>query len=193
NVSSATVSIIEQGVAQGPGPGRGPGGPGGQGGRGGPGGPGGPDGRGGGGPPPGGGPGGAPDWNITNIGVGRGSEGFDLSPDGKELWVANAQDSTISIIDVASKKVIQTLPPTRIRQPPQDLAGRQVRFRVGFERQRFAGARRGHSQGTQENHAASQLGGPSDGARRLACLHDAELARCRCRDRSEDLDGNRWG
>ena len=112
NVSSATVSIIEQGVAQGPGPGRGPGGPGGQGGRGGPGGPGGPDGRGGGGPPPGGGPGGAPDWNITNIGVGRGSEGFDLSPDGKELWVANAQDSTISIIDVASKKVIQTLPST---------------------------------------------------------------------------------
>src|ERR1017187_7234037 len=38
NVSSATVSIIEQSATQGPGPGRGPGGPGGQGGRGGPGG-----------------------------------------------------------------------------------------------------------------------------------------------------------
>src|ERR1039457_5580185 len=88
NVSSATVSIIEQGAAQGPGPGRGPGGP-----------------------PPGG-RGGAPDWNITNIPVGRGSEGFDLSPDGKELWVANAQDKTISIIDVSSKKVIQTIPST---------------------------------------------------------------------------------
>src|ERR1035438_8644578 len=82
NVSSATVSIIEQGAAQGPGAGRGPGGR------------------------------GAPDWNIANIPVGRGSEGFDLSPDGKELWVANAQDKTISIIDVSSKKVVQTIPST---------------------------------------------------------------------------------
>jgi len=41
--------------------------------------------------------------------VGRGSEGFDVTPDGKELWAANAQDGTISIIDVASKKVTQTL------------------------------------------------------------------------------------
>ena len=141
NVSSSTVSIIEQGAAPGPGPGRGPGGPGGVGGPGGPGGPdgrggavnpaapgrgdplgagagarggsggaGGPDGRGRGGPPPGGR--GGPDWSVTNIPVGRGSEGFDLTPDGKELWVANAQDSTISIIDVAARKVVQTIPST---------------------------------------------------------------------------------
>src|ERR1035438_4187677 len=105
NVSSATVSIIEQGAAPGPGPGRG-----GPGGRVGPGVPGATDGRGRGGPPPGGRSG--TDWNITNIPVGRGSEGFDLSPDGKELWVANAQDSTISIIDVAARKVVQTIPST---------------------------------------------------------------------------------
>ncbi len=109
NVSSGTISIIEQGAAQGPGPGRGPGGPP-PGGRGGPGGPP-PGGRGGpGGPPPGGR--GGPDWNVTNIPVGRGSEGFDLTPDGKELWVANAQDGTISIIDVAGRKVVQTIPST---------------------------------------------------------------------------------
>ena len=101
NVSSATISVIEQAAPGGPG--RGPGGPP-PGGRG-PGGPP-PGGRGPGGPPPGGrGPGGPPDWNITNIPVGRGSEGFDLTPDGKELWVANAQDATIAIIDVAAKKV----------------------------------------------------------------------------------------
>jgi YVTN family beta-propeller protein len=41
--------------------------------------------------------------------VGRGSEGFDVTPDGKELWAANAQDGTISIIDVAGKMVTQTL------------------------------------------------------------------------------------
>ncbi len=102
NVSSATVSIIAQRAAQmGPG-GRGAGGPpGGPGGRGGP-----PGGRGRGGPP-------AADWQVTNVAVGRGSEGFDLAPDGKELWVANAQDETVSVIDVASRKVVATLPSTK--------------------------------------------------------------------------------
>jgi YVTN family beta-propeller protein len=52
---------------------------------------------------------GTPDWNETVVTVGRGSEGFDVSPDGKELWVANAQDGTISIIDLPSKTVTQTL------------------------------------------------------------------------------------
>jgi YVTN family beta-propeller protein len=52
------------------------------------------------------------DWAITNIAVGRGSEGFDLTPDGKELWVANAVDHTISVIDMGQKKVVATLPST---------------------------------------------------------------------------------
>jgi YVTN family beta-propeller protein len=70
----------------------------------------------GGGPP---GPGGPPpgpmptppggDWKLTVIPVGRGSEGFDVSPDGKEDWVANAQDGTVSVIDIAAKKVTATL------------------------------------------------------------------------------------
>lgn len=49
------------------------------------------------------------DWNETVVRVGNGSEGFDVSPDGKEIWVANAGDGTVSIIDVASKQVTQTL------------------------------------------------------------------------------------
>jgi DNA-binding beta-propeller fold protein YncE len=49
------------------------------------------------------------DWDETVIAVGRGAEGFDVSPDGKELWAANAQDGTISILDLAGKKVVQTL------------------------------------------------------------------------------------
>jgi YVTN family beta-propeller protein len=53
--------------------------------------------------PPGG------DWDETVIPVGRGSEGFDVSPDGKEVWVANAQDGTVSIIDIAARKVAETL------------------------------------------------------------------------------------
>lgn len=60
----------------------------------------------------GGGRGGPPvpaDWNQTVVPVGRGSEGFDISPNGREIWVANAQDGTISIIDVATKRVTRTL------------------------------------------------------------------------------------
>jgi len=88
NVSSATVTFIEKGPGQGPG--RGPAAP----------------------PPPGvpnGPAAGGTTWRETQIPVGHGAEGFDVSPDGKEIWVANAQDGTISLIDVASKKVIQTL------------------------------------------------------------------------------------
>ena len=100
NVSSGTISIIAQGSAQPAPPMRGPG----------------PPMR---GPGPGGRPGGPPmrgptmDWIVTNVPVGHGSEGFDTTPDGKELWVANAQDQTISIIDIAGKQVLATIPSTQ--------------------------------------------------------------------------------
>ena len=86
NVSSATMTLIEKSVGGGRGPGPGPG-------------------------PGRGGPGGPPraDWDVTVVTVGRGAEGFDVSPDGKEIWAANAQDGTISILDFAAKKVVQTL------------------------------------------------------------------------------------
>lgn len=99
NVSSATVSLIEKSKNQRP-----PGPP-----------PSMANGGGGapqqGGPPPTGGPRGAPggDWDETVIPVGNGSEGFDVSPDGSEIWVANAQDGTVSIISKEKKSVIQTL------------------------------------------------------------------------------------
>jgi YVTN family beta-propeller protein len=109
NVSSATVTIMEKTEGRawnGPPPGMPPGMP--------------PPG--GGGPPSGMAPGMAPgmppgppptppggDWKLTVIPVGHGSEGFDVSPDGKEAWVANAQDGTVSIIDIAQKKVTATL------------------------------------------------------------------------------------
>jgi len=49
-------------------------------------------------------------WRVTNVAAGRGAEGFDVSPDGKEIWAANAQDATVTIIDVVSKRVTQTVP-----------------------------------------------------------------------------------
>jgi YVTN family beta-propeller protein len=50
------------------------------------------------------------EWSQTVIPVGPGDEGFDVSPDGRELWTANAQDGTISIVNIDSKKVTATLP-----------------------------------------------------------------------------------
>jgi YVTN family beta-propeller protein len=47
-------------------------------------------------------------WTQTTIPVGQGPEGFDVSPDQKELWAANSHDGTVSIIDLASRKVTQT-------------------------------------------------------------------------------------
>jgi YVTN family beta-propeller protein len=50
------------------------------------------------------------DWHQTVIPVGAAPEGFDVSPDGRELWAANGGDGTVSIIDIASRKVTQTFP-----------------------------------------------------------------------------------
>jgi YVTN family beta-propeller protein len=46
------------------------------------------------------------DWIQTIVPVSRGSEGFDVSPDGSELWTASAEDGNISIIDLVVKKLI---------------------------------------------------------------------------------------
>jgi DNA-binding beta-propeller fold protein YncE len=102
NVNSATVTILEHTErAAGGGPPPPQGGPNWQGAGQPPPGP-----RGPGGPPPGP-PGG--DWNETVIPVGGGSEGFDVTPDGRQAWVANAWDGTISVIDIAQKKVAGTI------------------------------------------------------------------------------------
>jgi YVTN family beta-propeller protein len=85
NVISGTVSILEQGAVQPRGPSPQTGMP---------------------APPP---PPEAMTWGQTVIPVGKGDEGFDVSPDGRELWTANAQDGTISIIDLATKQVTATL------------------------------------------------------------------------------------
>jgi YVTN family beta-propeller protein len=114
NVNSDTISLIERGSgANGPGRFPGPGGPG----EGGPP-PGVPNSQGGPGRPPGpgGGPAGPPfgpfgggGWNATHVVVGKGPEGFDVSPDGKEVWAANSHVGTVSIIDVSKKAVVQSL------------------------------------------------------------------------------------
>jgi YVTN family beta-propeller protein len=61
------------------------------------------------GPPSGPGPRAHEDWSETIIPVSPGSEGFDVSPDGSELWTAASEDGTIAIIDLAAKQKVVTL------------------------------------------------------------------------------------
>jgi YVTN family beta-propeller protein len=120
NVSSATISIIEQVDAPMPNFGPPPGAPPGS------------------GAPPGPPPGGPrKTWRVTNVPAGRGSEGFDLSPDGKTIWVANAQDGTVTVIDVAAKKATQTF--------PISVHGNRLKFTIDGQRALVSGGPSGPS------------------------------------------------
>ena len=48
-------------------------------------------------------------WNAVVVPVGRGPEGFDVSPDERELWAAHSRDGAMSIIDLNQKKVVDTV------------------------------------------------------------------------------------
>jgi DNA-binding beta-propeller fold protein YncE len=49
------------------------------------------------------------DWKQIVIPVGKGSEGFDVSPDGNELWTAASADGAIFIIDLRSKMLVKKI------------------------------------------------------------------------------------
>ncbi len=68
------------------------------------------------------------DWVINLIPTGPRAEGLDISPDGRELWVNNVNDRTISVIDIASKKEVEKikLPTTFSNRLKFTLDGRYV-------------------------------------------------------------------
>jgi YVTN family beta-propeller protein len=59
---------------------------------------------------------------ITQISVGKQPEAIDISPDGRELWVGQNGDGSISIIDIATNKVKETIKvgevPIRVKFTP---------------------------------------------------------------------------
>ncbi|HWT03159.1 MAG TPA: cytochrome D1 domain-containing protein [Pyrinomonadaceae bacterium] len=64
---------------------------------------------------------------IAHIAVGKNPEAIDVSPDGRELWVGQNGDGSISIIDTATNKVKETVKvgevPIRVKFTPD---GRRV-------------------------------------------------------------------
>lgn len=49
------------------------------------------------------------DWVHKVVKVSKGAEGFDVTPDGKQLWTAAADDGSIAVIDLTSKKKLTTI------------------------------------------------------------------------------------
>lgn len=48
-------------------------------------------------------------WEQTIVPTAKGTEGFDVSPNGNDLWTASAENGKIYIIDLKSKKVSATI------------------------------------------------------------------------------------
>jgi DNA-binding beta-propeller fold protein YncE len=174
NVSSATVSIIEKIAVRTSGPQ--------------------PNQRQGtnGAPPPGPPPG-SPrsDWNQTLVAVGSGDEGFDISPDNKEIWTANSQDGTISIINLTDKKVVQTLDANvrsanRLKFTPD---GKQV-F-VSMLGSSEPASRRGHPQGSKTHPCRPRRRRNSHATRRLSRLRRLHSRQLRRGHRSQNAPNHR--
>jgi len=159
NVNSGTVTILDKtegsaGAPPMPPPGEGPAGA---------------------GPPPGMPPGPPPappggNWEETVVPVGHGSEGFDVSPDGKEAWVGNAGDGTISVIDIDAKKVVATLDANvrgvnRVKFTPD---GKLVLASAGSALVVFDAASRKEVKRMSDVHASGGIEMQPDGARAYA-------------------------
>ena len=114
--------------------------------------------------PPGG------NWEETVVPVGHGSEGFDVSPDGKEAWVGNAGDGTISVIDIDAKKVVATLDANvrgvnRVKFTPD---GKLVLASAGSALVVFDAASRKEVKRMSDVHASGGIEMQPDGARAYA-------------------------
>ena len=63
------------------------------------------------------------DWNQTLVDVGKGPEGFDITPDGKELWAAGSRDGSVSVVDLFTRSLkvtfhVQTKRSNRLKFTP---------------------------------------------------------------------------
>jgi YVTN family beta-propeller protein len=59
---------------------------------------------------------------LNTIECGKGAVGIDVTLDGKEIWVSNAVDNTVTVVDAATQNILATLKtnvePTRLKISP---------------------------------------------------------------------------
>ncbi len=130
-------------------------------------------------------------WTASVVAVGRGPEGFDLSPDGTQIWAANSADGTVSIVDVALEARRRHNPGAHEAVEPSEVhAGRHARphHRPGRGR-----AGRGGRRVACRRHARPArpvARGHPDTARRKRGLRRGHRRRPRGGRRPEDLQGD---
>ncbi len=121
------------------------------------------------------------EWIQTVVPVSKGSEGFDVSPDGRELWTAAAQDGVISIIDISGKKLItkidaRVLGANRLKFTPDGKRVLITSLRTG-DLYVYDAATRGEIKRVNVGHGAAGILVDADGSRAfLGCTGDNYVA-----------------
>jgi YVTN family beta-propeller protein len=121
------------------------------------------------------------EWIQTVIPVSKGSEGFDVSPDGRELWTASAEDGSIAIIDIAARRVTD-------KKDAKVLGANRLKFTPDGKRVLISSLRTGdlfiYDAGTRQElkrlnigHGAAGILMDADGSRAfLGCTADNYVA-----------------
>ncbi len=84
----------------------------------------------------------------ARIPVGRGPKGLALSPDGKLLYAANRSDDTVSVIDTAGRRVIETISLGGPADLTPERRGEQLFFSARFAFQGHFGCANCHIEAT---------------------------------------------
>jgi YVTN family beta-propeller protein len=113
---------------------------------------------------------------AANVRVGRGGEGIALSPNEKEVWVSNVSEGTLSVVDIAKRETVATIP-----------AG-QSPFRVVFtpDGKHALSASSGSGVNVYDTAARKQVANvPVRGATGVIVAADGKLAFVSCGNTSE--------
>ncbi len=119
------------------------------------------------------------DWVQTAIPAGQGAEGFDVSPDGQELWTA-LPGGSLSVVDLANKKLKTTLDAKllgahRLKFTPDGKRVLAVSVRTGELVVYDAGARK-EIKRLNIGHGAAMLMDPEGSRVFVSCTPDNDVA-----------------
>ncbi len=120
-------------------------------------------------------------WQTATVAVGRGVKAFAVAPNGREIWVANAQNGNLSVIDRNSRAVVTTVPstlpePDRLVFTP-DGARVLVSSSISGQIAIWDASTRALLKRIEVGHAINSLLIQPDGRRAYAaCTHDNDVA-----------------
>ena len=103
---------------------------------------------------------------VGDIPTGKGAEGLDVTPDGREIWVANREANTISVIDAKTREGRRDDQGELVSHPRAHHARRQARPRLvhGLGRRRRLRRRRRAPRSSASRSAATRSPGATPGS-----------------------------